>query len=85
MLILWDDIALFGFALRSPACNKCLTAVDMFVYIAAREKREHRPLFPHVEQGSAVQTASPCHLQMSTCLTELTAAGFTPVTASDPI
>lgn len=44
--------------LGRAACNKCLTDVDMFVYIAAREKREHRPLFPHVDRGSAVQTTT---------------------------
>lgn len=43
---------LFGLALRRPACNKCLAAVDMFVYISTREKGEHHPLLPHVEQSN---------------------------------
>lgn len=62
VLVLRKHIALFGFAPRRPACNKCLTAVDMFVYIAAREKGEHRPLFPHADRSSAVQT-NGAHLE----------------------
>ncbi len=61
-LTLWRLSTLFGLRGGRPACNKCLTAVDMFVYIAAREKGEHRPLFPHADRSSAVQTNSP-HLE----------------------
>lgn len=42
---LCSRVTLFGFWRRRPACNKCLTDVDMFVYIAAREVaqcKQHR-------------------------------------------
>lgn len=41
-------------ALRRPACNKCLTAVDMFVYIAARERKGSIALCFHM-QSKVVQ------------------------------
>lgn len=47
-----------------------------------RKKREHRLLFPHVDQSSAVHKNSPHLSPMSTSLTELTAAGFINVTPS---
>lgn len=41
----------------------------MFVYIAAREKKEHRPLVPHVDRSSAARAQQPASpTDQHTCL-----------------